>query len=248
MALYLQASVGRGGVNRRDDVRALKLRLAELGFGFFAMSARADPDLVAAIRLFQSIIAGRNRVGGDGRVDPGYVTHEYLDAVNAPQWAAMPLSGPGFVNYEAQDRKDRHDYGTSWLAQVIRAAGAVYDADYLQTNPAATPMTINDASLPRGGDTPDHGGHETGLACDLRVPRRDGTAGGIRNPNTNRAYDRGAMRAQLRALQEQELVDRVFFNDRVLVGEGLCRYLAGHGDHVHFQILPPPAVASPGRA
>ena len=55
------------------------------------------------------------------------------------------------------------------------------------------------------------------------------------------------MRGQLRALRGHDLVDRVFFNDRVLVGEGLCDYLAGHGDHVHFQIVPPAAVTAAAR-
>ena len=168
MAPQLTGSVGKGGNNRTDDVRAVKRRLAELGFGFFGVNGRSDPGLSMAIRLFQSIIAGRSTIGGDGRIDPGFVTNRYLDAINAPRWTTMTFSGPGFFNYEATDESDQHDFGTSWLAETIRGVGARYDEIYLQANPDAAPLTVNDVSLPTGGDTPDHAGHETGLACDLR--------------------------------------------------------------------------------
>lgn len=242
MALQLTGSVGKGGNNAGDDVRAVKQRLAELGFGFFAVNNHSDPGLIMAIRLFQSVIAGRSTIGGDGRIDPGFTTNRYLDAVNAPRWTSMPYDGPGFTNYEATDENDQHDFGTSWLAETIRSVGAAYDGAYLQTHPDAALLTVNDVSLPEGGDTPDHAGHETGLACDLRLPRLDGGSGGIRNPNTNSAYDRDAMRAQLEALRGHRRVAQVFFNDRVLIDEGLCTHLGGHNDHVHFQISPPAAI------
>ncbi len=242
MALELTGSVGKGGTNAARDVIAVKQRLAELGFGFFAVNRESDQGLIMAIRLFQSIIAGRSAVGGDGRIDPGFTTNKYLDAVNAPRWTTMPFDGPGFTNFEAVDENDQHDFGTNWLAETIRSLGAAYDGAYLQDNPHAALLTVNDVSLPEGGDTPDHAGHETGLACDLRLPRLDGGSGGIGNPNTNGAYDREAMRAQLVALQDHPLVTSVFFNDRVLIGEGLCAHLGGHNNHVHFQIKPPPPI------
>jgi hypothetical protein len=41
----------------------------------------------------------------------------------------------------------------------------------------------------------------------------------------------------------QPLVSRVYFNDAVLIGEGLCAQARGHDDHVHFQINPPARIA-----
>lgn len=239
MATELSGSVGKGGDNRPPDVLAVKRRLTELGFAFFPVNDKLDQGLVMAIRLFQSITAGRNRQVGDGRIDVGMRTHQFLDASNAPSWITMPVSGPGFENFEAQDTSDQHDFGTQWLADTIRSAGAEYKFRYLQQTPQAAKITINDVSLPEGGDTPDHAGHETGLACDLRLPRRDGGSGGIRNPNTNSHYDREAMRVQLECLLSQELVTRVFFNDRTLIQEGLCEPLPGHNNHVHFEIGAP---------
>ena len=240
MAIKITGSVGAGGKNYRRDVRVVKQRLAELGFGFFAINGIVDQGLVMAVRLFQSIIAGRNRVGGvDGRIDVGRATHRFLQASNAPKWRTMPLQGAGFINFEAQDVSDHHDFGTSWLTDSITGAGATYHRKFQHAHPRAAPIAINDVSLPKGGDTPDHAGHETGLACDIRLPRKDGRSGGIRNPNTNRAYDRHAMRAQLKAIRKQSLFNRAFFNDQVLINEGLCIRLAGHNNHVHFEIKPP---------
>ena len=70
MALEITGSVGKGGDNHPGDVIAVKQRLTELGFEFFPINDRIDQGLVIAIRLFQSVIKSRNRLGGDGRIDP----------------------------------------------------------------------------------------------------------------------------------------------------------------------------------
>lgn len=235
-------SVGHNGVNQPDDVRRVKERLATLGFHFFPDTPKVEPGVIHAIKLFQSIISGRNRVAGvDGRVDVGLKTAECLWAGNAPTWCLMPDEGEGFVNFERYDTSDTHDYGTNWLAAFLVGAGARYQNQYRSTNTTAAKLTINDVSLPEGGDTPDHAGHETGLACDLRLPRTDGSAGGISSV-ANAAYDRAAMRAQLTSLRSQPLFKRALFNDAVLIDEGLCAHHRGHDDHVHVEIQPPSAI------
>src|SRR2546430_10231748 len=77
--------------------------------------------------------------------------------------------------------------------------------------------------------------HQTGMCCDLRVPRTDGTAPGnttLHDPT----YARDAMRAMLGAFRAEPLVRRILFNDPVLVREGFCTALAGHDDHAHAEI------------
>ena len=198
MPIAIGGSVGRGGRNVPEDVLAVKRRFVELGFEFFPINGQVDSGLMTAIRLFQSILAGRNTVLGiDGRIDANGATIRFLGAANAPHWRTMPLDGPGFVNFEAQQLNDHHDFGTSWLADTIIGAAEKYQNEFRRTKPGSAPMAINDVSLPKGGDTPQHAGHETGLACDIRLPRKDGQTGGIENPNTNSAYDREAARAQL---------------------------------------------------
>jgi hypothetical protein len=233
-------SVGKNGVNNGDDVWALKDRLIGLGFDWLSEDRTVDSETIKCIKLFQSIIEGRNTVSGDGRVDVPGTTYRWLQAANAPRWQIMPTGSAteGFYNAELADTADQHDYGTNWLADSIKAAAASYRAVYLTAHSAAALLTLNDVSLPRGGDTPDHAGHECGLAADLRLPRTDGTAPGATTHNHS-LYDRNAARGMLQALRAQPLFSRIFFNDAVLIGEGLCTSLHGHDDHIHFEINPP---------
>ena len=246
-SLKISASVGRNGVNKVKDVVKTKRRLVALGFRWLIPDGkRADgkmgPETIRAIQLFQAIKNGFDIVANlknDGRIDPGGDTHLWLQATNAPRWVRMPAGSvaQGYVNDEVANTADNHDFGTDWLANTLRATGAAYKASFLTANPRASVLRVNDTSMPRGGDTPDHAGHETGLVCDVFLPRRDGGAGGI--VVTHPKYDRAAMRAMLKAFLAQPLADRVLLNDSVLVSEGLCRPAAGHENHAHLEIRPP---------
>lgn len=240
--LTLSGSVGFNGRNSPADVMAVSSRLAELGFKV-KKESKVSAELIAAINLVQSIIAGRVQVSGDGVIDVGQTTHRFLNAENAPRWQEMPKGSreEGFINFDEIQGQTDHDYGTDWLIDAIKAAAKIYLEGHLKANPAAAVIQTNDLSLHQGGNTPDHATHETGLSCDLRIPRRDGQAGTIwQDP----AYDRAAMRAMLRAIRAQTVheIKRIFFNDTVLIKEGLCRPLGGHDNHVHVDILPPKPI------
>lgn len=239
--------------NHPDDVRAVKGRLLELGYDWLPDGDRMDDTTIGAIRLFQSIVHGHERVGGsgvDGIIDPGGATIAWLNREDAPRWQSMPEGGTGFYNYELLDQlDDDHDYGTHWLADTIAGAGAAYEVDYRYTRQGAALITVNDASRDRGRDTPDHFGHETGLAVDIRLPKRDGSAGKITFGSEH--YDRDAARAMLLAFHQQPRVVRARCNDDVLAREtvtfnGLERQLCEtdssgntHDDHIHIDIRPP---------
>jgi hypothetical protein len=241
----LSGSVGKNGGNAATDVLAVRERLRELGFDWIAADAHGvDNTLIKAIKLFQAIVRGHHSVSGhrdvDGRIDVDGTTYRWLQAVNAPRWELMPegSAAEGFTNIERADPNDTHDYGTNWMADTIREAGAAYRQAHLTATPGAALLTINDVSLPQGGNTPDHSGHETGLDCDIRLPRTDGSAPG-NTTVTHALYDRDAMRAMLVAIRGTRLFARAFLQDPVLIGEGLCQDVAGHRDHAHFEILPP---------
>lgn len=241
IVINLSGSVGSGGVNKEADVKAVKKRLHELGYTWVG-----DPDnktittgTIQAIKLFQSIIAGRSTLAGDGRIDLGGPTHRWLQAANAPVWKTMPASDPsiGFVNQEKDETHDDHDFGTDWLAETIKKIAKDYHETHRNANPSAAPFALNDISRPHGGDTPDHAGHETGLMCDVFLPRKDGKFGGIDFTSPN--FDRNAARALIKSMRKQKLVRAVFFNDPQLIREGLCSHASGHHHHIHFEINPP---------
>ena len=243
LSFDIKDSVGEGGKNNAEDVYAVKKRLKDLGYDWINLNQTMDDDTIQVIKLFQAIKNGYhvvNKPQNDGLIEVGGSTHLWLQADNAPRWQLMPAGSrkEGFHNYELiEQTDDHHEYGTNWLAEVIQAAGKNYNESYLADNPNAALLTLNDVSLPRGGNTPDHDGHETGLACDLLLPKDDGSAGGITWNDDN--YDRDAMRAMLTAIKSHELVTNIFFNDQLLKDQGLCTGLDNHDNHVHFEIKQP---------
>lgn len=242
MPINIQNSVGSGGANSPNDVRAVKTRLIELGFEWLAGDAsidRVDQLTIVTIRLFQTIKTGVNTITGDGRVDANGDTLKWLQATNAPRWQTMPAGSreEGFVNDELADHSDHHDFGVNWLADTLRGAGARYKADFLSLHPNAAVLSINDTSLPQGGPTTAHATHQSGLASDIRLPHKGGAVGGITVGQA--AYDRSVMRAMLKAFLAQPLAKRVLLNDAVLKAEELCGFAEGHDNHAHFEIKPP---------
>jgi hypothetical protein len=243
MAITIANSVGQGGTNNPNDVLAVKTRLVELGFNFITANTEIEPLTIRAIKLFQAIKSGLTRLdkpGVDGRVDVGGETLKWLQAVNAPQWIRMPAgsAAEGFVNDNIADLADRHDFGTHWLSDTLRATAARYKADHLSAHPGAAILHINDTSLPQGGDTSAHAEHEAGLQSDIRLPRRDGGVGGTTVFDLG-VYDRDAMRAMIKAFRQQPLATQVFLNDTALIAEGLSHHASGHENHAHFGIKPP---------
>jgi len=244
--IALSGSVGSGGINKTADKLAVKKRLHDLGFTFVGdpTNSSLNTGFIQAIKLFQSIVAGRSTLAGDGRVDVGGTTHLWLQSANAPRWQTMPNSDSSISlrNREKEETSDDHDFGTSWLADVILEIATDYHNNFRVSNPTKAPFTLNDVSRPQGGDTPDHAGHETGLMCDVFLPRTDGIAGGIDMNSPN--FDRGATRALIQAMRRHKLVREVFFNDPVLLkekfnGRALCNSASGHHHHIHFEINPP---------
>lgn len=240
----ISGSVGVNADNNPSDILTIKTRLIELGFDWLTADEKIGPATIKTIKLFQAIKNGFDVVTSksDGKINVGMDTNLWLEAKNAPRWVRMPAGSEeeGFINREVNDTSDNHDYGTDWLADTLSETGAHYKANYLDSNPNASLITFNDASMPQGGDTPSHGGHETGLVVDVYLPKKDGKSGGTTVDSS--AYDRKAMRAMLKAFWEQPLAERAFLNDTVLINEGLCRFVTGHGNHAHFEIMPPKRV------
>lgn len=229
----LHGSVGRNAQNKPEDVQRVRERLKELGY-LESAGTRIDQNMIMAIRLFQSAIFGMFTLGGDGRIDVEQQTHAFLEANNAPRWQKMPVNAPGFFNFDRGEQRGGHDFGTSWLAQTVLAAATDYQKTYRDTHANAAKLVINDLSLPHGGDTRSHEGHETGMEADVLLPRIGGDFGGI--TFRDRSYDRQAARAILKSLHRQPGFLNAFFNDPALMSEGLCGFAFGHDNHIHVRI------------
>ncbi|MEM8723665.1 MAG: hypothetical protein AAGE84_31035 [Cyanobacteria bacterium P01_G01_bin.39] len=178
--------------------------------------------------------------------DVNQATHKFLEAANASRWHEMPNGSSrseGFVNFDHQ-QGDNTDFGTDWMIDTIREAGQLYLRDYISFHPNAAPIATNNLTNPRGGRTRPHKTHQTGLSCDILLPKTNGTFGRITFHDSR--YDGDAMEAILRAIKKQGKykIKNIFFNDLVLVAKGLCQNLndgSVHNNHAHIDILPPKA-------
>ena len=240
--VIISASVGNGGKNNPQDVKEVQERLKELGYSVGEVDGKIGDKTLHAIRLFQSIINGQTQVSGDGRVDVNGKTHQWINAKNAPKWQLMPNTNKAisFYNRELEETWDKHDYGTDWMAGALLWIAKDYHNTYRSKNPNAALFTINDVSLPVGGNTPDHSGHETGLCCDIYLPKIDGGSGGI--DYLSPAYDWKASEAILQSINRCPTVNKsqIYFNDPVMVKKGLCKSVRGHHHHYHIGVKVPP--------
>jgi peptidoglycan hydrolase-like protein with peptidoglycan-binding domain len=98
-------------------------------------------------------------------------------------------------------------------------------------------VSVGDAGREHGGDIAGHLTHEVGLDIDLRPIRR------ARNQCTwgtswrSSSYDRTATRALIKAIRAAAPghVKLIYFNDPVLIREGLTTRYSGHDDHLHVR-------------
>lgn len=98
-------------------------------------------------------------------------------------------------------------------------------------------VAVGDVSLEHPGDIPGHVSHERGLDVDVRPLRKanDQCTWGSRWSYTT--YDRAATRAMIkkfRALAPGH-IKLIYFNDPVLIREGLTTWYSGHDNHVHVR-------------
>lgn len=235
--LDIKGSVGVNGRNHVTDVLAVRSRLKQLGFIKDISASQVDNELIKAIKLFQSIIGSSQKLIGDGRIDLNGKTHGWLSKENAPRWVMMSREGKGFINVEVTlENWDNHDYGCSVLDETIKAIASNYEDNYRKGNDNISKIYVNDVSVPHGGDTIDHHGHECGLSADLRLPSTDASPTSIVSHWNNPKFDRPTAIAQLKAIKAHPLVTKIYFNDPTCIGLGLCEHAGGHDNHFHFEI------------
>jgi peptidoglycan hydrolase-like protein with peptidoglycan-binding domain len=158
-------------------------------------------------------------------------------AVDIPTWRAIVwhfelprFSAAALCDYSVGN--GAANWGTAEAAAVLEAAGAaMVGAGYGR-------VAVGDVSFEHGGDIPGHDTHERGLDADLRLMRRANDQCTARSSWRFGSYDRAATRALVVAIRAAApgRVKLVYFNDPVLVGEGLTTRLEGHDDHLHVRL------------
>lgn len=98
-------------------------------------------------------------------------------------------------------------------------------------------VAIGDIGYEHGGDLPGHESHERGLDVDVRPMRHDENQCRWGVNYRSSSYDRAATRDLVRAVRAAARghIKVIYFNDPVLIREGLTRWHAGHDDHIHVR-------------
>jgi peptidoglycan hydrolase-like protein with peptidoglycan-binding domain len=100
------------------------------------------------------------------------------------------------------------------------------------------PVPLGDVGFEHGGDIPGHASHEEGMDVDIWPIRTDSaqcTAGRITWESGT--YDRAATRRLVQAIRGTAPghIKLIFFNDPVLIGEGLTTQYPNHDNHLHVR-------------
>jgi putative peptidoglycan binding protein/penicillin-insensitive murein endopeptidase len=173
---------------------------------------------VTAVRSFQRHAA----LPVTGVVDPG--TWRYLIG-----HFESPVFGRWMCGYEVGNGPAH--WGTGAAIGQVRAAAVTMGLA------GKGPIAIGDVSFQHGGDMPGHETHARGLDVDIRIMRRDEKQCQWGGNYRMAVYDRTATRALVKAIRAAAPghIKVIYFNDPVLIKEGLTRYHVGHDDHVHVR-------------
>lgn len=144
----------------------------------------------------------------------------------------LPASGIGYNTYNREPRTNPvgiDQFATKQTIETIEEIGK----EWYEISPDS-PMLVGDISYLYGADTPDHRGHETGREVDFRLFRKDKK--NAPTVYTWKSFDRDKTREFFVLLKNKFGVSKnqIYFNDKDLRSEGMCKYMPGHSNHWHI--------------
>ncbi|GAB3816854.1 penicillin-insensitive murein endopeptidase [Micromonospora zhanjiangensis] len=214
----LAVTIRQGDSN--SAVRGLQVQLNAKRSAKLTVNGVFDAATAAAVRSFQSH-AG---IDADGIVGPttwrNLVWH-YEYALPNGNICDQDPDGNGLAN---------------WATGAAIGQLRTGIANFVSTGQGKVPL--GDSGFEHGGDIAGHASHEVGLDIDIWPIRTDSaqcTAGRITWQSST--YDRAATRQLVQAIRAAAPghVRAVWFNDPVLISEGLTSTQANHDNHLHIR-------------
>jgi peptidoglycan hydrolase-like protein with peptidoglycan-binding domain len=206
--------------SRSSAVYALQIELAAKVHAALQINARYDGATRAAVMAFQRHLGLPATGETDMRTWRDLVWH-----FETPTFG----SSTGLCDYTLENAGA--NWATAEAIDTLEGAGRAVQALGLGR------IAVGDASFEHGGDIPGHETHERGLDIDIRPLRkaRDQCTWG-----TNwrlSSYDRAATRTLIQKIRaaSPDHIKLIYFNDPVLIGEGLTTWFTGHDDHLHVR-------------
>lgn len=141
----------------------------------------------------------------------------------------LPVWGKTVCDYSVGNANA--NWGTpSAIGQIQAAAHVMVDKGHGR-------IPLGDIGYEHGGNIAGHQTHEQGMDVDIR-PMRDAKDQCRWGVNWRwSTYDRAATRDLVKAIRHTAYghVKLIYFNDPVLIREGLTTWYAGHDDHLHIR-------------
>lgn len=199
------------------------------------------PATRKALQIFQALV---QHAGNDGVLDglSDSVTPALLEVLrnfeNTLLWSRIDQDPIAVIDWPSPGGDVYDGFGSQGWASVLRAFAAEFGG----------PLAVNDISLPSGGPFVScsgqmlHETHQTGVDVDFPLPSADGSLRRLTWQDPD--YDRGKMRRFLQIVNRSKIASRVWFNDPVLIAEGLCTKLQYHEDHAHVRLKAPVPTVS----
>jgi peptidoglycan hydrolase-like protein with peptidoglycan-binding domain len=201
-----------------EAVKALQRQLNEKRLAGLAVDGVFGASTKAALVAYQRH-AGLAETGVAGPLTWRYLISAF----------ERPVFGSKVCDYQVGN--GRADWGTAAaIGQIEAAAVTVVAQDHGR-------VAIGDVGFEYGGAIPGHTGHRYGLDVDVRPMRTDKRQCSWGGSYRSSTYDRAATRDLVKAVRAAAPghVKLIWFNDPVLVREGLVRWHTGHDDHLHIR-------------
>jgi peptidoglycan hydrolase-like protein with peptidoglycan-binding domain len=218
-ATWAQLIIAVGPGARGDAVAAVQRLLREKHAASVPLDGLYGSTTTAAVTAFQAHM---------GLAQTG--------SVNAVTWRALiwHFEQPRFSASDVCDYSSHNgpvNWGTAETVATLETAGASTVIGGFGR------VAIGDISWEHGGDIPYHQTHELGLDADVRPMRKANDQCSWGTKWTLPTYDRAATRVLINAIRAATPghVKLIYFNDPVLIGEGLTTRFAGHDDHLHVR-------------
>jgi peptidoglycan hydrolase-like protein with peptidoglycan-binding domain len=213
-ALVVRVEVG----SRGEAVKALQRQLNE------KRRAGLTVDGVFGASTRSALIAFKRHEGLTLSGIAGPLTWRYLIS-----HFERPVFGSRVCDYQVGN--GLADWGTAAAIGQIEAAGSTVVAQ------GHGRIAIGDIGFEHGGPIPGHTSHRYGLDVDVRPMRTDERQCSMGVNYRASTYDRAATLDLVRAIRALAPghVRLIWFNDPVLIREGLTSWHSGHDDHLHIR-------------
>ncbi len=134
----------------------------------------------------------------------------------------LATKGPGYV-YDCTNAD--HHWGTYYTINTLKEVAKKWSQNH------SSVIRIGDISLPQGGYFSPHNSHKSGVEVDIALIDNNGKLCTIyKNKNYNQAEE-----VEFVKLLRNYNISVIYFNDPVLIGQGLVEKCSGHDNHIHVK-------------